>query len=148
MTAYEDIFCTQSVDRKIPGHVRVIQWMLYTAVLIFTIMGAMQGFVWLLPALGTLFGSWYYMGAARVTYDYKLEGARFTVTRISGLQSKRKSVPFGNFDLTTLRSSNRRRRTVWPPVRSASSTTCPRTTRTASVPSCTSPALARRRAGR
>lgn len=103
MTAYEDIFCTQSVDRKIPGHVRVIQWMLYTAVLIFTIMGAMQGFVWLLPALGTLFGSWYYMGAARVTYDYKLEGARFTVTRISGLQSRRKSVPFGNFDLTTLR---------------------------------------------
>ena len=103
MAAYEDIFCTQSVDRRIPGHVRVIQWMLYTAVLIFTIIGTMAGPFWLIPALGTLFGSWYYMGAARVTYEYKLEGTRLVVERVSGLKSRRRSVPFGEFDLTTLR---------------------------------------------
>lgn len=103
VTGYEDVYCTQSVDRKIPGHVQVIRWMLYAAVFFFTVIGAMQGFVWLIPALGTLFGSWYYMGVARVTYDYKLEGARLTVTRTSGLQSRRKTVSFGDFDLTTLR---------------------------------------------
>lgn len=103
MRGYEDVYCTQSVDRKIPGYVRVIQGMLYAAVFFFTVIGAMQGFFWLIPALGTLFGSWYYMGAARVTYEYELKGARFTVTRCSGLQSRRKSVTFGNFDLTTLK---------------------------------------------
>lgn len=102
MAGQEDIRCTQSVARKIPGHVRVIQWMLYTAVMIFTIIGAMQGPVWLIPALGTLFGSWYYMGAARVNYEYRLEGTRFTVERVSGLKSRRKAVPFGDFDLTKL----------------------------------------------
>ena len=102
MAGHEDIRCAQSVVRKIPGHVRVIQWMLYTAVLIFTVIGAMQGFLWLFPALGTLFGSWYYMGVARVTYEYTLEGTRFTVERVSGLKSKRKAVLFGEFDLTKL----------------------------------------------
>ena len=102
MDAYEDILCAQSVVRKIPGHVRVIQWMLYVAVVIFTVAGAMGGFVWLIPALGTLFGSWYYMGMARVTYEYRLEGAQFTVERVSGLKSKRKVVRFGEFDMTKL----------------------------------------------
>ena len=102
MAGHEDIHCAQSVLRRIPGHVRVIQWMLYAAVLIFTVIGAMQGFLWLFPALGTLFGSWYYMGVARVTYEYRLEGTRFTVERVSGLKSKRKAVLFGEFDLTKL----------------------------------------------
>lgn len=103
MSEFEDISCIQSVERKISGQVRVIQCMLYAAVFIFTVIGAMQGPLWLLPALGTLFGSWYYMGAARVTYEYRLEGTKLTVLRISGLRSRRKSVTFGNFDLTTLR---------------------------------------------
>lgn len=103
MRGYEDIYCSQSVDRKIPGYVRVIQGMLYAAVFFFTVIGAMQGVFWLIPALGTLFGAWYYMGAARVSYDYELKGARFTVMRSSGMPSRRKSVPFGKFDLTTLK---------------------------------------------
>ncbi len=102
MAAYEDILCAQSVNRRIPGHVRVIQWMLYGAVAVFTVAGAMGGFLWLFPALGTLFGSWYYMGTARVTYEYRLEGAQFTVERVSGLKSRRKVVRFGEFDMTKL----------------------------------------------
>lgn len=102
MAVNDEFRYTQSVPRKIPGHVRVIQWLLYFCVVIFTILGAMWGFLWLFPALGTLFGSWYFMGAARVTYQYRLEGARLTVERTSGLKSKPKTVTFGEFDLTKL----------------------------------------------
>lgn len=102
MTNYDDFYYTQSVDRKIPGNVRVIQFMLYFAVLVFTIIGAMEGIIWAILALGTLFGSWYFMGVARVTYEYRLEGAHFTVLRESGLKSRRKLEPFGDFDLTKL----------------------------------------------
>ena len=99
---YEDIFCTQSVTRKIPGRIRVIQGLLYAAVAVFTVIGAMEGAFWMIPALGTLFGAWYFMGAARVNYEYRLEGTHFTVERVSGLRSKRKAVLFGDFDLTKL----------------------------------------------
>ena len=102
MAGYDEFRYTQSVPRRIPGHIRVIQWMLYFCVLIFTILGAMQGPIWLFPALGTLFGSWYFMGAARVTYRYLLEGAVLTVERTSGLKSRPKTVTFGEFDLTRL----------------------------------------------
>ncbi len=102
MAVYDEFRYTQSVTRKIPGHIRVIQWLLYFCVMIFTILGALQGPIWLFPALGTLFGSWYYMGAARVTYQYQLEGARLTVERTSGLKSKPRTVTFGEFDLTKL----------------------------------------------
>ena len=103
MADYENVFCTQTVHRRIPGHIRVIQWLLYFFVLLFTVIGAMWGFVWLFPALGTLFGSWYFMGAVRVTYNYKLEGSRLQVERVSGLKSRQKATDFGDFDLTRLR---------------------------------------------
>ncbi len=102
MDGNEGLHCAQSVNRRIPGHIRVIQWMLYAAVLIFTVIGAMQGFIWLFPALGTLFGSWFFMGAARVTYEYELDGAILTVRRASGMRSRRKIVDFGVFDITKL----------------------------------------------
>ena len=102
MAVYDTFLYTQSVQRKIPGFVRGIQWLLYLAVAIFAIIGAMYGALWLIPALGTLFGSWYYMGVARVSYVYKLEGANLTVQRVSGLLSRPKTVDFADFDLTTL----------------------------------------------
>ena len=102
MAVYDEFKYAQSMPRKIPGRIRVIQWMLYFCVLIFTVMGALQGPIWLFPALGTLFGSWYFMGAARVSYQYRLEGARLTVERTSGLKSRPKTVTFGEFDLTKL----------------------------------------------
>ena len=103
MADYETIQYAQNVRRKIPGFVRTIQVLLYLAVFIFTVIGAMSGPVWMIPALGTLFGSWYYMGAARVTYIYRLEGTRLFVQRVSGLKSRQKTVDFADFDLTTLR---------------------------------------------
>lgn len=103
MAGYDDLRCAQSVLRKIPGHVRLIQALLYLSVLIFTVIGAMEGAFWLIPALGTLFGSWYYMGAARVVYEYRLEGPILTVQRASGMRSRRKVVDFGRFDLTKIR---------------------------------------------
>ena len=103
MAVYDTFSYTQSVRRKIPGFVRGIQWLLYFAVAIFAVIGAMYGALWLIPALGTLFGSWYYMGTARVTYVYTLKGANLAVQRVSGLASRPKKVDFGVFDLTTLR---------------------------------------------
>lgn len=103
MAVYDDFRCSQSVVRKIPGHVRVVQVLLYVAVVVFTVIGSMEGTVWLIPALGTLFGSWYFMGMARVTYEYALEGATLRVQRVSGMRSKRKAVDFGLFDLTKMR---------------------------------------------
>ena len=102
MAAYDTFNYSQSVRRKIPGFVRAVQGLLYLAVVIFTVIGALNGAVWLIPALGTLFGSWYYMGAARVTYVYRLEGTRLSVQRTSGLKSKPRTEDFGEFDLTKL----------------------------------------------
>lgn len=103
MAIYDTFMYTQSVQRKIPGFVRGVQWLLYLAVAVFAVIGALYGALWLIPALGTLFGSWYYMGAARVTYVYTLEGANLTVQRVSGLLSRPKTEKFAEFDLTTLR---------------------------------------------
>ncbi len=102
MADYDGFSYTQSVTRRIPGYIRVIQWLLYFSVFAFTVAGALWGPFWLIPALGTLFGSWYFMGTARVTYQYRLEGARLAVDRISGLKSKPKTTLFGQFDLTKL----------------------------------------------
>lgn len=102
MADHDTFRYTQSVQRKIPGFVRGIQWLLYLAVAIFAVIGAMYGPLWLIPALGTLFGTWFYMGAVRVSYVYRLEGANLTVQRISGLLSRPKTVNFANFDLTAL----------------------------------------------
>ena len=103
MKVYDSFLYTQNVQRRIPGYVRVIQALMYLAVVIFAFAGAASGMIWAPLAVGTLVGSWYFMGAARVTYIYKLEGARLRVTRVSGLKSRPKREEFCDFDLTTLR---------------------------------------------
>ena len=103
MKVYDSFLYTQNVQRKIPGYIRVIQVLLYVAVLIFAIAGAAGGMHWALLAVATLVGSWYFMGTARVTYIYKLEGARLRVTRVSGLKSRPKREEFADFDLTQIR---------------------------------------------
>lgn len=104
MENYEKFLYTQNVQRDIPGYVRIIQALLYLSVLIFAVLGAMDGIVWLPLALGTLVGSWYFMGAVRVTYIYKLEGPMLRVQRVSGLKSKPKKEDFCEFDLRNLRA--------------------------------------------
>lgn len=97
-----NISCRCAVDRKIHSSTRVIQFMLYFCVLIFVIIGAYKGFLWLIPTLGTLFFSWYYMGEARVSYEYQLDGSMFKVIRYSGVRQKPKVVQFMELDLHDL----------------------------------------------
>ena len=92
----EPISLRRTVERRIPGYIRIIQGLLYASVLIFTVLGSMFGFIFLPLALGTLFGSWYFMGEARVLYEYRLEGYDLTVMRISGMRSRRREVAFVN----------------------------------------------------
>ena len=92
----------QSVKRKIPGYARVIQALLYVFVVLFAVIGAMMGAFWLIPALGTLIGAWYYMGQARVTYRYQLEGVIFRVARESGFLARPKKEDFLELDLRNL----------------------------------------------
>ena len=103
MKVYDSFLYTQNVQRRIPGYVRVIQVLLYLAVAIFAVIGAASGMLWALLAVFTLVGSWYFMGTARVTYIYKLEGARLRVQRVSGLKSRPKKEEFCDFDLTAIR---------------------------------------------
>ena len=98
----EPISLRRTVERRIPGYIRIIQGLLYASVLIFTVLGSMFGFIFLPLALGTLFGSWYFMGEARVLYEYRLEGYDLTVMRISGMRSRRREVAFVHLDLHTL----------------------------------------------
>ena len=98
----EPISLRRTVERRIPGYIRIIQGLLYASVLIFTVLGSMFGFIFLPLALGTLFGSWDFMGEARVLYEYRLEGYDLTVMRISGMRSRRREVAFVNLDLHNL----------------------------------------------
>ena len=98
----EPISLRRTVERRIPGYIHIIQGLLYASVLIFTVLGSMFGFIFLPLALGTLFGSWYFMGEARVLYEYRLEGYDLTVMRISGMRSRRREVAFVNLDLHNL----------------------------------------------
>ena len=103
MKVYDNFLYTQNVQRRIPGYIRVVQVLLYLAVLIFAVVGAAEGMLWAMLAVGTLVGSWYFMGTARVTYIYKLEAARLKVVRVSGLKSRPKKEDFCDFDLTQIR---------------------------------------------
>lgn len=101
-TDFCNITYTQTVERKIPGHIRLLRALLYVSVALFVIIGTTKGPLWLIPPLGTLFLSWYMMGEARVSYEYRLEGNMFRVLRISGMHSKTKTVNFLNLDLQNL----------------------------------------------
>lgn len=102
VAVYDSFEFTQSVLRKIPGHIRVIQALIYLFVVIFAVIGTMGGPLWLIPTLGTLFLSRLYMGAVRVTYVYRLQGAILSVQRISGPNSRQKAEDFAEFDLKRL----------------------------------------------
>ncbi len=103
MAVYDTFEFIQSVPRKIPAYAKAIQLMLYLSVVIFTVIGTMGGPLWLIPALGTLFVSWFYSGSISITYIYHLQGSILAVQRISGLKSKQNIENFGEFDLTGLR---------------------------------------------
>ena len=92
----------RSVERKVPGYVRVIVALLYAATLLFTILGAMFGILFMPLALGSLFGGWYLMGEARVIYEYRLDGRMLTVMRTSGMRSRQKEIEFFTLQLDDL----------------------------------------------
>ena len=95
----QTISIRRSVERKVPGYVKVIAFLLYAATLLFTILGSMFGILFLPLALGSLFGGWYLMGEARVIYEYRLDGKTLTVMRTSGMRSRQKEVEFFTLDL-------------------------------------------------
>lgn len=98
----ENLTIRQSVERKIPSNIRVLQVMLYFCVFLFIIIGSTEGFLWLIPTLGTLFLCWYMVGEARVIYEYQLDGHMFRAMRTSGMRSKQKTVEFLNLDLRNM----------------------------------------------
>lgn len=98
----ENITVRQSIERKIPSNIRVLQMILYFCVFLFVIIGMTQGILWLVPTLGTLFLCWYMVGEARVYYEYQLDGYMLKALRTSGMRSKQKTVEFLNMDLRTL----------------------------------------------
>ena len=98
----QTISIRRSVERKVPGYVKVIAFLLYAATLLFTILGSMFGILFLPLALGSLFGGWYLMGEARVIYEYRLDGKTLTVMRTSGMRSRQKEVEFFTLDLNDL----------------------------------------------
>ena len=103
MSELQKLSYAQTVQRRVPGSVRLVQIMLYLAVAVFAVVGASGGIVWGLLAVGTLLLAWYLMGTARVTYLYQLTGTRLRVQRVSGFKSRPKTEDFGNFVLTRLR---------------------------------------------
>ncbi len=92
----------QSVIRKIPTMNKVVLFMLYIAVFIFTLLGASSGFLMLIPTLGTLFFAWYYKGVVSVTYEYQIDGYDLHIRRLSGTRSKPVNVAFAYVDLQKL----------------------------------------------
>ena len=98
----QTISIRRSVERKVPGYVKVIAFLLYAATLLFTILGSMFGILFLPLALGSLFGGWYLMGEARVVYEDRLDGRTLTVMRTSGMRSRQKEVEFFTLDLNDL----------------------------------------------
>lgn len=101
-TDCRNIFYTQTVERKIPGHIRLLRYLLYICVVLFVVIGTTKGPLWLIPPLGTLFLCWYMMGEAHVSYEYRLDGCMFRVLRISGMRGRTRTVHFLNLDLRNL----------------------------------------------
>ena len=102
MTNLDSICYRETIERKIQSHIRVIQVLLYLSVAIFTFLGTMWGFPMLVLSLGTLFFSWYFMGLARVSYEYRLDGAMLTVLRHSGTRTRPRTEDFLHMDLKKL----------------------------------------------
>lgn len=98
----QNICHRESVERKISMQTRIIQFMLYFAVLVFTFLGSMWGVLMLVPTLGTLFFAWYFMGVARMSYEYRLDGYTFSVIRHSGMRSRPRQEEFLTLDLHEL----------------------------------------------
>lgn len=92
----------QSVTRKAPVLMRVLLLLMYVCVGIFTFLGTMWGFPMLVLSLGTLFFTWYFMGLAKVSYEYRLDGAMLTVLRHSGTRTRPKTEDFLHMDLRKL----------------------------------------------
>ena len=103
MERVEDVRLNQSVQRYIPSNVRVIQALLYFAVIVFALIGAYAGLLWGFLSVGTLVFAWYFMGVARVTFHYVTEGTKLRVQRISGFASRPKKEEFAQFDLRRVR---------------------------------------------
>ena len=100
MTSLDSICYRETIQRKIQSHIRVIQFMLYFSVAVFTFLGTMWGFPMLVLSLGTLFFAWYLNGVASVTYEYQLDGYTLRIMRHSGMRSHPVSVEFVVLDLT------------------------------------------------
>lgn len=103
MARFDDIDYLQNVERVIPARIRIIQVMLYIAVALFALIGLSGGLAWGILATGTLVFAWYFMGLARVSFLYHLEGEHLKVKRTSGFKSRPKTEDFADFDLTRLR---------------------------------------------
>lgn len=90
----------QSVARKLPALVRVLLFLMYAAVAVFTFLGTMWGFPMLVLSLGTLFFAWYYKGEVSVTYEYQIDGYQFVIRRLSGMRSRPRNIEFARLDLS------------------------------------------------
>ena len=99
MADLRSICYRETVERKIQSHIRVIQFMLYVAVAIFTFLGTMWGFPMLVLSLGTLFFAWYYKGVISVSYEYQLDGYDLHIRRLSGTRAKPVDEAFAYVDL-------------------------------------------------
>jgi len=88
-----------SVERKKTTLTRVVLFLLYFCVVVFTFLGTMWGFPMLILTLGTLFFAWYYKGVNTIVYDYEINGYDFTIRRLSGLRQYTKNVLFVHLDL-------------------------------------------------
>ena len=102
MPDFSALSYTQTVDRHIPGSVRVTTALMYIVVAVFTFIGLSGGLMWGIWAVGLLVLAWYLMGSARVTYIYHLDGPRLRVDRVSGFKSRPRTVEFADLDLTRL----------------------------------------------
>lgn len=89
----------QTVERKKTALCRVLLFLLYACVALFTFLGTMWGFPMLILTLGTLFFAWYYHGVNTIHYDYEIDGYNFSIRRLSGLRQYTKNVMFVQLDL-------------------------------------------------
>lgn len=89
----------QTVIRWIPTANRVILWLMYASVAVFTFLGTMWGTLMLIPSLGTLFFAWYYKGVISVSYEYRLDGFDLHIRRLSGTRARPVDEAFAHVDL-------------------------------------------------